>query len=168
MNIELEKELAANQAAKYQNTEFQNQMIEWVGNRRWDLFVCLSFRNKVAEKVASKTLNQFFKHLSRKCKTKEIKRVPVLEHTESASHYHITLNKPTNFNDDDFKRAIRDCWGKLNGTGVSNLLLRNNGKKRSWYEVIGNTKDDVERVMSYMTKTLGNTNEGLDVMGVRL
>jgi len=168
MNLELEKELAANQAAKYQDTVFQTQMIEWVGNRRWDLFVCLSFRNKVAEKVASKTLNQFFKHLSRKCKTKEIKRVPVLEHTESASHYHIVLNKPENLGDDDFKRAIRDCWTSLKGTGISNLLLRNNGKKRYWYEVIENTKNDVERVMGYMTKTLGDKNEGLDVMGVRL
>ena len=168
MNLELEKELAANQAAKYQNTIYQNQVIEWVGNRRWDLFVSLTFRHKVTEEVASKTLNQFFKHLCRKCKTKEIKRVPLLEQTANASHYHMTLNKPDNWTDDDFKRAMRDCWCELKGTGISNLLLRNNGEKRSWYQVIGNTKGDVEHVVGYMTKTLGNTNDALDVMSVRL
>ena len=171
MSLELELELERNKKAKYQNNEFQEQMIAWVGNRRWDSFVTLTFRNKVSSKVASKTLNQFFKHLGRTCLGKskqDIKRVPVLEHTASASHYHIVLNKPENWTDEGFKREMRDCWSKLKGTGICNLVLRNNGKESSWYEEIGNTKEDIERVVGYMTKTVGDNNEALDVMGVRL
>ncbi len=168
MNLKLEQELATNQAAKFQNNQLQNEMIAWVGKRRWDVFVTLTFKHKVTPKVASKTLHHFFNHLSRKCKTKEIKRVPVLEHTANASHYHMTLSKPNNLTNADFQRLIRDCWTKLKGTGVSNLLLRNNGKESSWYEEIGNTKEDIENVIGYMTKTIGNGNETLDIMGVRL
>jgi len=89
----------------------------------------------------------FFNFLERKCfgrnkLNKHISRVPVLEHSEQASHFHVILIKPAGLSDNDFQRRVRYCWTKLKGTGVANLQLRGNGKEAAWYLPIHRSPED--------------------------
>ncbi len=155
----------------YERPEHQQEIVDWIGDRKWDLFITLTFYNKVTDNVANKTLKTFLTHLSRKCYGRQKKRVEcfaVLEHTANASHFHLTMNQPKHWCDVDFKKAVRKCWMKLKGTGVNNLLLKNNGKDKSWFEYINDTKEDVAQVIGYMTKHVNKNCDTLAINNIHL
>jgi len=172
--LSLIEELHANQQNKYKDSAQQKELKEWLHKIDFDRFVTLTFINQQHTAVANRTLSEFFKRIERKCfgrskyKIINISRLPVLEHTENASHFHVALKKPSNWSDDDFKRLLKVQWSKLKGTGFTNLLLRNNGKESSWYETIVDTNDDKQRVIGYMAKRLDSNFSTLDIDNIRL
>jgi len=171
--LALTNELQANQQNKYKDSIQQKALKEWFHKEDFDRFVTLTFMKQQQPLAANRTLKEFFNRVERKCfgrrhKRKNITRLPVLEHTANASHFHVALKKPSNWSDDDFKRLLRDQWSKLKGTGFTNLLLRNNGKDSSWYEKILDADEDKQRVVGYMAKGLDRNFSTLGIDNIRI
>jgi len=152
-------------------TNEQNVLVEMTGSIKWNLFVTLSFTSKRKAFDASKTLSVFMKHLERACfgrqaSTKKVSRFAVLEHSESASHYHIVMIKPEDKSEDDFRRLMAKHWRKLNGTGSANTCVKKGNKK--WYIPIKQSSEDMLKVQNYITKDVANNYETVDYINTVL
>lgn len=142
--------------AQEKKTRQQLELRKIIGSTKWDLFVTLTFRNKMTEDQISKSLKMFFISVERSCfgrqKEKRVCRLPTIEHSSEASHVHLLVKKPDNYTHAKFKDLLINKWKKVRNSGASNLQKRMKSQGKSWYEVIAESNDDRRKVADYITK----------------
>ena len=143
-------------------TRQQLELLNLTDEVNWDLFVTLTFNSQRTMLQASKTLSSFFRHVERACFGRQANamrliRLPVIEHSAEATHFHIVMIKPADKKYAEFRDLLSKKWKKLSGAGWSNL--RANGE---WYKPIKATTEDREKTINYITKYVNSSFETVD------
>lgn len=124
---------------------------------KWDVFITLTFSNKLTNEQVRRTLHRYFMHIERACfgrqaKVQKLFRAPVIEETAEATHVHILMIKPHDRKHSWFRDLLRSKWCGLNGVGKANLRKGNLDERGKWYQLITNTDVDRDKVIAYITK----------------
>lgn len=152
----MSKEITYTDVEKIQ-LKLKEQSRQMLADRKYDLFITLTFKRDTTEEAASADITRFIKLMNTACfgrrSKKSIVVAPVIErHWSDSAHVHILMQDPrkrtATRSTIDLKQTIRESWNRVSSrTGD---VYMSSGGTEEWFKTI----HDQDGLSYYLTKQI--------------